>query len=82
MIRSNSYVEVNMQIERLEQVSKYINNPENAKNSTVNSLAHERTIYKQATELATELLRLKTKNRLPDWNLPNNVRTVCGTYLH
>lgn len=82
VIRSNTYYEISRQIDSLQQISRYLNNPMDAKNSTLSSLAHERAIYNQAIELATELIRFKTRNRLPDWNLPNNVRTVCGTFLH
>lgn len=81
-IRSQAKDVIKHQLDELNDVSKYLSAPENARFSTTASLEGERDLYKQLIELGKEFQRLRHRNNLPEWVLPKDVKALIGTYIY
>ena len=77
LIKADVDFEVQRKIRDLEEVSKYLSNPENARYTTVEALKEEVEIFKRIQKIGEESSSFRFKNSIPSWDdAPESVKRL------
>ena len=81
LIKLQARSDIDMQISRLEEVSKYLSTPENARYLAPKELSEEVEIFKRLEALGRESNQYRFRNCLPSWdNVPESVKRLIPIY--
>ena len=81
LIKSDVRIDVDTRILKLEEVSKYITTPENARYLAPEELSEEVNIFKRLEAVGMEAHQYRFRNSLPSWDdAPESVRRLIVIY--
>jgi hypothetical protein len=81
LIKADVDFEIEKRIRALEEESKYLSTPENARYTTVEDLKEEVGIFKRIDEIGKEMNSYRYRNSIPSWDdAPTSVKRLIVIY--
>lgn len=81
LIKSDAQFEIEKKIRELEEVSKYLHTPENARSLVPDALKEEEALFKRIQELGHESFDYRFRNSIPSWDdAPESLKRLTMVY--